>query len=132
MKNLITNNYYSGGNLDILAEAGYTEDDSLCTFKQAMKHFEVPGDMLKGLKGLGTTLCFYKEQENKDKNDGRCVAITSGGARCKNEAVANGYCTIHAKVEQSEKEVQCSKIKSNGDRCKMKTKAKSGLCFYHD
>jgi hypothetical protein len=65
MKNLITNNYYSGGNLDTLAEAGYTEDDSMVTFKQAMKHFEVTGDMLKGLKGLGTTLCFYKEQENK-------------------------------------------------------------------
>ena len=73
-----------------------------------------------------------KEEENKKKNDGRCIAITSSGARCKNEAVANGYCTIHAKVEQSEKEVQCSKIKSNGERCKMKTKAKSGLCFYHD
>jgi len=73
-----------------------------------------------------------KEQENKDKDDGRCIAITSSGARCKNEAIANGYCTIHAKVEQGEKEVQCSKIKSNGERCKMKTKAKSGLCFYHD
>jgi len=73
-----------------------------------------------------------KEQENKDKDDGGCVAITSSGARCKNEAIANGYCTIHAKVEQGEKEVQCSKIKSNGERCKMKTKAKSGLCFYHD
>jgi len=73
-----------------------------------------------------------KEQENKDKDDGRCVAVTSSGARCKNEAIANGYCTIHAKVEQGDKEVQCSKIKSNGERCKMKTTAKSGLCFYHD
>jgi hypothetical protein len=73
-----------------------------------------------------------KEQENKDKDDGRCIAVTSSGARCKNEAVANGYCTIHAKVEQGDKEVQCSKIKSNGERCKMKTTAKSGLCFYHD
>lgn len=66
MKNLITNNYYSGGNLDILAEAGYTEDDSMITFKQAMNHFKVTGDMLKGLKGLGTTLCFYKEEINKE------------------------------------------------------------------
>ena len=49
MKNLITNKYYSGGNLDILAEAGYTEDDSMITFKQAMNHFKVTGDMLKGL-----------------------------------------------------------------------------------
>ena len=73
-----------------------------------------------------------KEKENKKKNDGRCVAISKSGSRCKNEAIAGGYCTIHAKVEQGETEVQCSKIKSNGERCKMKTKAKSGLCYYHD
>ena len=73
-----------------------------------------------------------KEEENKKKNDGGCIAISRGGTRCKNEAVAGGYCTIHAKVEQGAIEVQCSKIKSNGKRCKMKTKAKSGLCYYHD
>lgn len=66
MKNLITNRYYTGSNLDVLADAGYNEDDSMLTFKQAMKHFEVTGDMLKGLKGLGTTLCFYKEEINKE------------------------------------------------------------------
>ena len=55
---------YSGGNLDTLAEAGYQEDDVVMTFKQAMKSFKVTGDMLKGLKGLGTTLCFYKEEVN--------------------------------------------------------------------
>ena len=66
MKNLITNKYYSGGNLDILAEAGYSENDVLCTFKQAMKHFDVNSEMLTGLKGLGTTLCFYKEEINKE------------------------------------------------------------------
>ena len=65
MKNFITGNYYSGSNLDVLADAGYSEEDSMLTFKQAMKHFEVTGDMLKGLKGLGTTLCFYKEEINK-------------------------------------------------------------------
>ena len=73
-----------------------------------------------------------KEKENKKKNDGRCIAISKSGSRCKNEAIAGGYCTIHAKVEQGETEVRCSKIKSNGERCKMKTKAKSGLCYYHD
>jgi len=73
-----------------------------------------------------------KEEENKKKDDGRCVAISKSGSRCKNEAIAGGYCTIHAKVEQGETEVQCSKIKSNGERCKMKTKNKSGLCYYHD
>ena len=66
MKNLITNRYYTGSNLDVLADAGYSEDDSMLTFKQAMKHFEVTGDMLTGLKGLGTTLCFYKEEINKE------------------------------------------------------------------
>ena len=66
MKNLITNRYYTGSNLDVLADAGYNEDDSVLTFKQAMKHFEVTGDMLKGLKGLGTTLFFYKEEINKE------------------------------------------------------------------
>jgi hypothetical protein len=73
-----------------------------------------------------------KEEENKKKDDGRCIAISKGGSRCKNEAISGSYCTIHAKVEQGETEVQCSKIKSNGERCKMKTKAKSGLCYYHD
>ena len=73
MKNLITNKYYSGGNLDILAEAGYTEDDSMITFKQAMNHFKVTGDMLKGLKGLGTTLCFYKEEINKETGEKEMV-----------------------------------------------------------
>jgi len=66
MKNLITNRYYTGSNINTLAHAGYTQNDSFVTFKQAMKHFEVTGDMLKGLKGLGTTLCFYKEEINKE------------------------------------------------------------------
>jgi len=65
MKNFITGNYYSGSNLDVLADAGYSEQDELLTFKQAMKFFQVTGDMLKGLKGLGITLCFYKEEINK-------------------------------------------------------------------
>jgi hypothetical protein len=73
-----------------------------------------------------------KEEENKKKNDGRCIAISKSGSRCKNEAIAGGYCTVHAKVEQGTEEVQCSKIKSDGERCKMKTKNKSGLCYYHD
>ena len=46
-----------------------------------------------------------KEEDNRKLNDGGCVAISMK---------------------------QCSKIMSNGDRCKMKTKAKSGLCYYHD
>ena len=72
------------------------------------------------------------EEENRKKEDDRCIAINREGNRCKNKAVANGYCTIHAKVEQGDKEVRCKKIKSDGKRCKMMTKAKSGLCYYHD
>jgi hypothetical protein len=66
MINFQTKNEYSGGNLDILAEAGYTEDDYVLTFKQAMNVFKVTGDMLKGLKGLGTSLFFFKEEINKE------------------------------------------------------------------
>jgi hypothetical protein len=65
MINFQTKNEYSGGNLDILAEAGYTEDDYVLTFKQAMNVFKVTGDMLKGLKGLGTSLFFFKEEINQ-------------------------------------------------------------------
>ena len=73
-----------------------------------------------------------KEEENKKKKDGGCIAIGKSGERCKNEAESGGYCTVHAKVEQGTKEVQCKKIKSDKKRCKMKTKAKSGYCYYHD
>ena len=73
-----------------------------------------------------------KEEENKKKKDDICIAISKGGKRCKNKAESGGYCTVHAKVEQGTKQVQCSKIKSDGNRCKMKTKSKSGLCYYHD
>ena len=74
------------------------------------------------------------EEENKKKKDNRCIAVSRSGGRCKNEAIAGGYCTIHQKVDKREdnKKVQCSKIKSDGNRCKMKTNNKSGLCYYHD
>lgn len=73
-----------------------------------------------------------KEEENKKKEDGICIAISKGGTRCKNKAEVNGYCTVHAKVEQGTKEVRCKKIKSDKKRCGMMTKAKSGYCYYHD
>ena len=73
-----------------------------------------------------------KEEENKKKDDDICIAIGKSGKRCKKKAEAGGYCTVHAKVEQGTEQVQCKKIKSDGTRCKMKTKAKSGYCYYHD
>ena len=73
-------------------------------------------------------------EENKKKNDGRCAAISKGGKRCKKKAVNGGFCTVHEEKEQMEggKTVQCKKIKSDGDRCKMQTSNKSGYCYYHD
>ena len=75
-----------------------------------------------------------KEEENKKKDDGRCIAINRHGERCKNDAISGGYCTIHEKKEQRTDgtKVQCSQIKSDGERCKMKTSNKSGKCYYHD
>jgi len=75
-----------------------------------------------------------QEEENIKKKDGRCVAITSSGERCSNDAVEGNYCTIHAKVAQRDdgKKVQCKHIKADGKRCKMKTSNKSGFCYYHD
>ena len=73
-------------------------------------------------------------EKNKKKKDGRCAAISRGGERCKNDAINDGFCSVHEKVKQRKdgKEVQCKKIKKDGKRCKMKTSNESGLCYYHD
>ena len=77
-----------------------------------------------------------KIQENKEKSktDGRCSAISKGGKRCKKKAINGGFCTVHEKKEKMAdgKMVQCKKVKSDGNRCKMKTSNKSGYCYYHD
>ena len=76
-----------------------------------------------------------EENKKKSKEDGRCSAINRKGQRCNNKVVdGKSFCTIHEKVEQNETGVkkQCTKIKSNGKRCKMMTSSKSGLCYYHD
>ena len=65
----------------------------------------------------------------------KCAAISKSGSRCKKDIEpGESYCTIHAKVEQRKdgEKKQCTKIKSDGKRCKMKTSSKSGLCYYHD
>ena len=73
------------------------------------------------------------EKQKTEKGEIKCAAINKAGKRCGTKIEpGQSFCTIHAKVEQGTKEVQCSKIKSNKERCKMKTKAKSGLCYYHD
>ena len=74
------------------------------------------------------------EKENIKKKDGLCAGISRSGTRCKNKALEGGYCTVHQKVEKrkDDKKVQCTKIKSDGKRCKMTTNNKSSLCYYHD
>ena len=88
-------------------------------------------DKVKDAKSKGD---ISGEKENRKKDDGKCVAISRSGSRCKNDAESGGYCTIHAKVEQNKsgKKERCKGRKSNGERCKMETNSKSGYCYYHD
>ena len=79
-----------------------------------------------------------KEKELQEKGllvDPKCRFASTKGARCK-KSVANAgdLCTIHEEVKQrvDGKETVCKAIKSDGKKCKMKTKATSGFCYYHD
>jgi len=76
-----------------------------------------------------------KKEISKGKKDITCAASTRSGGRCGKKVIGGGsHCTIHEKVEQradGEKK-QCSHVKANGKRCKMKTTNKSGKCYYHD
>ena len=73
------------------------------------------------------------EKQKTEKGEIKCAAINKAGKRCGTKIEpGQSFCTIHVKVDQGIKEVQCSKVKSDKKRCKMKTKAKSGLCYYHD
>ena len=73
------------------------------------------------------------EKQKTEKGEIKCAAINKSGKRCGTKIEpGQSFCTIHIKVEQGTKEVQCKKVKSDKKRCKMKTKAKSGLCYYHD
>ena len=77
----------------------------------------------------------FLEDQKEEKKEGKvstCAAVNKRNERCKNKPVNGTYCTIHVNFEQGTTEVQCKKIKSDKKRCKMKTKAKSGLCYYHD
>ena len=79
------------------------------------------------------------EEQQQQRDDGvdeseiGCAAINRSGKRCgKTVLPGQNFCTIHEEVPQQTNEVQCSHIKANGDQCKMKTKNKSGKCYYHD
>ena len=74
-----------------------------------------------------------EEEKKEGKKDIKCAAVNKSGKRCgTNIEPGKSYCTIHEKAEQGTKEVQCKKIKKDKKRCGMMTKAKSGLCYYHD
>jgi hypothetical protein len=81
----------------------------------------------------------FETEQKKEREEGvkdiKCIGVNKRGERCGVTVEGDGkYCTIHQPVEKREdgKRVQCKKIKSNKKRCKMKTSASSGLCYYHD
>jgi len=81
----------------------------------------------------------FEADQRKEVKQGKknitCSAATTSGKRCTNKPVKGGKCTVHEKVEMkssSAKETQCRRIKSDGKRCKVKTRSKSGFCYYHD
>jgi len=72
-----------------------------------------------------------KKKQEQEKKEGKKITCI----KCKNPVIPGSkYCTVHEpKKERADgKEVQCKKIKKDGKRCGMKTKNKSGLCYYHD
>jgi len=73
------------------------------------------------------------EKRDEGADEVECAAVSRSGKRCSNMALpGESFCTIHVEVPQQQDEVQCSHIKDDGKRCKMKTKNKSGKCYYHD
>ena len=74
-----------------------------------------------------------EEKREEGATEVQCAAVSRSGKRCSNMALpGKNFCTIHESVPQQQEEVQCSHIKKDGKRCKMKTKNKSGKCYYHD
>ena len=73
------------------------------------------------------------EKREEGATEVQCAAVSRSGKRCSNMALpGKNFCTIHESVPQQSDEVQCSHVKKDGKRCKMKTKNKSGKCYYHD
>ena len=74
-----------------------------------------------------------EEKKEEGATEVQCAAVSRSGKRCSNAALpGENFCTIHMPVPQQQNEVQCSHVKKDGKRCKMKTKNKSGKCYYHD
>ena len=73
MINYTTKHEYSGKNATTLALAGYDENDSFVTFKQAIKLDGISGKALKGIKKAATLYRFSKTEKEADEN-GKMVA----------------------------------------------------------
>ena len=72
-----------------------------------------------------------KEKRKREEKAGKqitCLVCKSPVGKGKKQ------CTRHEKVPQRQNgtQVQCKKIKSNKQKCKVMTVNKSGLCYYHD
>ena len=102
--------------------------------KRELKKQEKAAEKAAEEEAIIEGLLLDQEQEREDgQEDIKCAAVNKSGNRCGTVVKGGGnYCTIHESVPQVATEAQCSHVKDNGDRCKMKTKNQSGKCYYHD
>ena len=83
---------------------------------------------------------FVKEEELKDFEEdvlGETPPNTADAMKRHKAGKAGFTDKAHLKAKgliprSDGKKKQCNKIKSNGEKCKMKTSNKSGYCYYHD
>jgi len=97
---------------------------------------DIAKDFAKDIQQEAANIEAYKKEKKEGKKDIKCVAASDNeSGRCGNP-VKPGlmYCTVHEKVEQREdgEETICKGFRTNGKPCNMPTRAKSGLCVYHD
>jgi predicted kinase len=103
---------------------------------KADKLRDIAKDFAKDIQQEAVNIEAYKKEKKEGKKDIKCVAASDNeSGRCGNP-VKPGlmYCTVHEKVEQREdgEETICKGFRTNGKPCNMPTRAKSGLCVYHD
>ena len=75
------------------------------------------------------------EEREEGQKDIKCAAVSRSGKRCGKKVKGDGnYCTIHESAPQraNGEKTQCTHVKSDKKRCKMKTTNQSGKCYYHD
>jgi len=65
LKNYITQNEYTGQNLNTLLTLGFDESDAFVTFKQAIKLDGISGKSLKGLKAAAPLVRYVTEEDKE-------------------------------------------------------------------